>query len=302
MENNNQQDHVIVAGIDVGSSFAKAVIMNKSGILSSSVGRTGASPAKAGETILYQAIAQARLRPEALKCVVATGYGRISLPFADRAVTEISCHAKGVHYLDSTIEGLIDIGGQDSKAVRLNSDGGVSDFVMNDRCAAGTGRFLEIMSGALDVEISHFGDMSLTAHTPLKINNTCIVFAESEVISLLAAGHTKENIAAGLHESIARRVGSMANRVKLSPHTAFVGGVAKNIGLRRALEAFLGFRFIPINWDSQMTGALGASVIAMDQLMGSPGWRIKKPGHLKGRKPEIIDEENSHGFERHEKN
>ena len=302
MENNNQQDHEIVAGIDVGSSYAKAVVLNQSGVLATAVCRTGASPAKAGETLLYQILAQAQPRAGGLKCVVATGYGRISLPFADRVVTEISCHAKGVHYLDSTIEGVIDIGGQDSKAVRLNSDGGVSDFVMNDRCAAGTGRFLEIMASALDVDISRFGDMSLTAETPLKINNTCIVFAESEVISLLAAGHTRENIAAGLHESIARRVGSMANRVKLSSHTAFVGGVAKNNGLRHALETFLGFDFIPIHMDSQMTGALGAAVIAMDQVMGSAGWRMEKPAQSKGGKPDIIDKENSHGFKRHEKN
>lgn len=254
------------AGVDVGSLTAKSVVIDNSGIIAAEIIRTGAEPTKAGESVLNKALDRANCSRKDIKCIVATGYGRVSLPFADKALTEISCHAKGVRYLNPDVEALIDIGGQDSKAITLNRDGSVSDFVMNDRCAAGTGRFLEIMARTLEVDIEHFSRMSMETAEPCRINSTCIVFAESEVISLLAAGHTKSDIAAGLHQSIARRVGNMAMRLKTFEKAAFVGGVAKNEGMRLALENYLGYRFIPIEEDAQITGALGAAVYAKEHV------------------------------------
>ncbi len=256
----------LYAGVDVGSLTAKSVVIDDAGIVAAQILRTGAEPQKAGETVFQKVLDHANRKQKDVKRIVATGYGRISLPFADKALTEISCHAKGVHYLNPDVEALIDIGGQDAKAITLNKDGSVADFVMNDRCAAGTGRFLEMMARSLEVPMDHFSHMSMETGTPCQINSTCIVFAESEVISLLAAGNTKNDIAAGLHQSIARRVGNMAKRLNPFRNVAFVGGGAKNQGLRLALEKYFGFGFIPINADAQITGALGAAVFAKEQV------------------------------------
>ncbi|MBT8341579.1 MAG: 2-hydroxyglutaryl-CoA dehydratase [Desulfatitalea sp.] len=255
------------AGIDVGSLTAKSVIIDHSGIVAAKIIRTGAVPQKAGEAVFQKVLDRAHCRREEIRRIVATGYGRISLPFADKALTEISCHAKGVRFLNPDVASLIDIGGQDSKAITLNKDGSVADFIMNDRCAAGTGRFLEIMAGALEVNIDDFSRLSVRTGEPCQINSTCIVFAESEVISLLAAGNSRSDIAAGLHQSIARRVGTMARRLKPFKNTAFVGGVAKNQGLCRALENVLGAGFMPIDADVQITGALGAAIFAKEQVL-----------------------------------
>lgn len=259
-----QPDNKLFAGIDVGSLTAKSVIINSSGIVAEKIINTGADPGKAGVAVFDKALDQTKYSRKDVHYIVATGYGRVSLAFADKTVTEISCHAKGVHYLNPDVEALVDIGGQDSKVIKLNNDGSVSDFVMNDRCAAGTGRFLEIMAHALETDIEHFSLISADAKAPCPINSTCIVFAESEVISLLATGNKKDDIAAGLHNSIARRVGNMAKRLNVSQKTAFVGGVAKNQGVRKALENFLGFEFVSIQADSQITGALGAAVLARE--------------------------------------
>lgn len=259
-----QSDDTLFAGIDVGSLTTKSVIINQSGIAAIEILNTGADPAKAGAAVFTKALDQMQYSRKNIRYIVATGYGRVSLAFADKTVTEISCHAKGVRYLNPDAEALIDIGGQDSKVIKLSRDGSVSDFVMNDRCAAGTGKFLEIMAHTLETDIGHFSLISADAGAPCTINSTCIVFAESEVISLLATGNKKEDIAAGLHNSIARRVGNMAKRLNISKNTAFVGGVAKNRGVRKALENFLGFQFVPIQVDSQFTGALGAAVLARE--------------------------------------
>ena len=255
----------IFAGIDVGSMTAKSVILDRSGIRSFHVMQTGSDPRKAGEVVFQAALDRGGLRKGDIEYVVATGYGRISLPFADKKVTEISCHGRGVRYLNPFVEIVIDIGGQDSKIIHLSEDGSVSDFIMNDRCAAGTGRFLEVMAKALEVDITDFGKLALSAQSPVKINSTCIVFAESEIISLLASGCARNDIAAGLAESIARRVGNMAMRLSSSGQMAFVGGVSKNDGVRRALESFFKRRFVDIDEDAQLTGAIGAAAIAMEQ-------------------------------------
>lgn len=274
-----QTNDRLFAGVDIGSLTAKSVIINGSGIISAEIINTGAEPRKAGETVLAKALSHINCSYKDVRNIVATGYGRTSLPFADKAVTEISCHAKGACYLNPDIEALIDIGGQDSKVIKLNSDGSISDFMMNDRCAAGTGRFLEIMASALEVDIDHFGRISTEASEPCKINSTCIVFAESEVISLLATGKTKNSIAAGLHQSIAKRIASMAKRLNISKKVVFTGGVAKNIGVKAALENYLELQFAAIYQDPQIIGALGAALLAKECCSYEQPW---PGGHNKG--------------------
>jgi predicted CoA-substrate-specific enzyme activase len=190
--------------------------------------------------------------------IVATGYGRKSIQFADTAVSEITAHAKGVRYLFPEVRGIIDIGGQDSKVIAVDN-GRVADFLMNDKCAAGTGKFLEYTAKALEVSIEALSILALASKTPASISSTCTVFAESEVISLRARRATKEDLAAGLVESIAQRVSVMAKQVGLKENIAFVGGVAKNAGMKAALERELGITlFVP--FEPQITGALGGSL------------------------------------------
>ena len=193
--------------------------------------------------------------------IVSTGYGRAGVEGAHKTITEITCHAAGVHYCSPHIRSIIDIGGQDSKSILLEDNGRVKDFVMNDKCAAGTGRFLEVMARALQVDLEVFGDMSLRAENPGKISSLCTVFAESEVISLISKGESRENIIAGIHESIATRISAMANRVGVKPPLMMTGGVAKNIGVVRALEKKLNMT-IEVLESAQVMGAIGAAVLA----------------------------------------
>jgi (R)-2-hydroxyacyl-CoA dehydratese activating ATPase len=271
------EDQLFVAGIDIGSMTAKCILLKEYEIVSSVVIPTDADPRQSGKTVFKQALDAAGCATRHIGRIVGTGYGRVSLDIFDTTVTELTCHARGARFLNPAIEGLIDIGGQDSKAIRLNPDGVIADFAMNDRCAAGTGRFLEAMATALKIDLSAMGSAGLCAAAPCPINSTCVVFAESEVISLLAAGRTKADIAAGLLESIAKRVGTMAKRVGLSRNMAFVGGGAKNAGLKKALEKFLGSPFLSFPGDPQMTGALGAALIAREQCEAiSAGLRLDK--------------------------
>ena len=195
--------------------------------------------------------------------VVATGYGRIAVPFASKKVTEITCHARGAYHLFPQTRTVIDIGGQDSKVIRLGKDGRVVDFVMNDKCAAGTGRFLEVMARALEVSLEDMGRLSDLARERLTISSMCTVFAESEVVSLIAEGHPKEDIIRGLHDAVSERVAGMAERVGLENGVTMTGGVAKNAGVVRSLEERLGVK-ISRPEEPQIVGALGAALIAAD--------------------------------------
>jgi len=259
----------VFAGIDVGSLTAKCVLISKNGMHAYAVMDTGAKPDKAGETVFVQALDKASAEKSNVRYSVGTGYGRISLSFVDRVVTELTCHARGAHFLDPAVRTVIDIGGQDSKVIRVNPDGSMSDFIMNDKCAAGTGRFLQIMARALETELENLGEFSLTSSQPSRINSICTVFAESEVVSLLASGEKMENIAAGLHRSVAKRVGNMAKRLGLQKKIVFVGGVAKNIGVRNALEDYLEIRFASLDQDPQIIGALGAAVLARERYLSA---------------------------------
>ena len=254
---------MLTVGIDVGSISAKAVAMKDGRLVGSKIILTGYNAKKAGVNVFEDLLAERYIQREAVDRVVATGYGRNSVDFADRTVTEITCHAAGARFQDTAVRSVIDIGGQDSKAIALNGAGRVRDFAMNDKCAAGTGRFLEVMARALEVDLEAFGEISLTADKPAAISSLCTVFAESEVISLIAKGESRKNIIAGIHDSIGARVAAMANRVGMEEPIMMTGGVARNIGVVRALENRLG-KSIRVSEFAQVNGAIGAALIAAD--------------------------------------
>lgn len=249
------------AGIDIGSSITKVVIIGRDIIVSLSR-PTKPEHRRMAHKVMEEAISQSALSFKDISYIVATGYGRINVPFADKQVTEISCHARGVYHILPTVKTIIDIGGQDSKGIKLK-DGKVINFVMNDKCAAGTGRFLEVMAEGLGVRLEDLGGLSLRAKKIVKISNTCTVFAEQEVISQLANGECVEDLIAGIHEAIATRIFGMVNRLKVERDLAVTGGGAKNIGLIKALERkFNSSVLIPP--DPLITGALGAALIGRD--------------------------------------
>ena len=250
-------------GIDIGSVTAKGALLADGAVAATETCFTGYNAERAAQTIFDRLLASRHLRASDISGVVATGYGRNSVPNAHRTLTEIMCHAAGAHYLNPAIRAVIDIGGQDSKAIALSDSGKVTNFIMNDKCAAGTGRFLEVMARAMEVDLDRFGALSLQAGQPSKISNLCAVFAESEVVSLIASGEERENIIAGIHEAIGSRVAAMMGR--LGPHAAasimMTGGVAKNIGVVKALERRIGCP-IDVSPYAQLTGAIGAASLA----------------------------------------
>lgn len=245
-------------GIDAGAATTKAVILRDNEIAGYRIGSTGFDFLHAAESIYRNVLEDAEIQEKDIERIVATGYGRKSIQFADTAVSEITAHAKGVQFLFPEVMGIIDIGGQDSKVIAVEQ-GRVVDFLMNDKCAAGTGKFLDYTAKALEVSIEALGSLALASKRPASISSMCTVFAESEVISLRARGSTREDVAAGLVESIAQRVSVMVKQVGLKENIAFVGGVAKNAGMKAALERELGVTlFVPS--EPQITGALGGSL------------------------------------------
>jgi predicted CoA-substrate-specific enzyme activase len=249
------------AGVDIGSTMTKVVIMNQS-LLASVIGPTGPEHRKLANRVMEKALKKAKLPFEAITYVVATGYGRVNVPFADRQITEISCHARGIAQLLPQARTVIDIGGQDSKGIKLEN-GRAVDFVMNDKCAAGTGRFLEVAAEELGIKLKDMGKLSLEAKNPVRISNTCTVFAAHEVTDKLSAGAALPDIIAGLHEAIATRVYGMLGRLKIEREVAMTGGGAKNIGLVKALEAKLGFA-VQLPPEPLLTGAIGAALLGRD--------------------------------------
>lgn len=257
---------MLTAGIDVGSLTAKAVVFdNGAGAVR---GRALLSlmhdPAEGGRRALGAALEQAGCTEGELAATTATGYGRVALPAATYRITEISCHARGVHHVLPLVRTVVDVGGQDSKVIRLDDDGRALDFEMNDRCAAGTGRFLEVMAGALGVDLSGLVDLALHAAAPATLSSTCTVFAESELVGLLAQGRERSDLAAGLCQAVAQRVAALLQRLGVQPPVAFTGGVALNAGVRQALQAVLGVA-VTVPPDPQLTGALGAALLAAER-------------------------------------
>jgi predicted CoA-substrate-specific enzyme activase len=256
----------IAAGIDVGSLFTKTVIINDGGnIIASHVGRSGACYEGAAEASMEHALDSSDLEMDDISCVISTGYGRAKVPFARRHVTEITCHAKGAKTLFPEAKTIIDIGGQDSKVIYVNEQGHPLNFVMNDKCAAGTGRFLEVMAGALEIDLDEMGPLSFQAQNEsVEVSSMCTVFAETEVISLLAQGHHKGDIAAAIFSAIARRVTGLAGQLGVQEPVVMSGGVAKGIGIVRALEKKLRTSLL-LPPEPQLVGALGAAIIAAEE-------------------------------------
>ncbi|MCS7254261.1 MAG: acyl-CoA dehydratase activase [Armatimonadota bacterium] len=253
------------AGVDVGSVSCKAAIVDASKqLLASAIVPTGAYCREAALQALSAAIERARVNPNDLAVVVATGYGRDNVECRAFSVTEITCHAVGAIHLFPKTRLVIDVGGQDCKAIRVDERGTVIDFVMNDKCAAGTGRFFEVMAKALGIELEDFGEISLKASKQIKLSSVCTVFAESEVISLIARGERVENILLGLCLSAAERVKKLAQKVGIIEEVTITGGVARNIGFIEALSKLLGVR-MNIPEEPQIVGAIGAALIALEK-------------------------------------
>ncbi len=255
-----------VAGVDVGSTQTKCVIMdmNKK-IIGRALIRTGANVVKAAEKVFEKAITELDIHPDEVAYIVGTGYGRYKVVFGHAQITEISCHAKGAVFVFPNTRTVLDIGGQDTKAMKVDARGEVLDFCMNDKCAAGTGRFLEAAADVMGLSLEDIGPVSLESNKPIKMTNVCTVFVESEILSHLAWGKKREDILAGVHHSIATRAVGLMRRVGLEDEITFTGGVSKNIGMVRALEHVLG-RKINVSSDSHFMGAIGAALFAWERV------------------------------------
>lgn len=249
------------AGVDIGSTMTKVVIVDKNtGLHSAIKGPTGPEHRRLANQVMREALEQADLQIDDISYMVATGYGRFNVPFADRQITELSCHARGVSSLFPNVRSAIDIGGQDVKCMKIDN-GRLTSFVMNDKCAAGTGRFLEVTAAALGIKLEDMGRISLTATKSIQISNLCTIFAQQEVIALLSRGEKLENIVAGLHSALASRVAALAQRLGVEPDLVLTGGGAKNIGMVRAMREILGCEIL-VPEEPLLTGALGAAILA----------------------------------------
>jgi len=257
---------VYCAGVDIGAVGAKAVIMSGGKIVGSAVVPTAVNAEKSGLSALEVALKMAGIMRSDLKQVVATGYGRRTIAFADKTITEIGCHARGAYSLNPKVRTIIDMGGQDCKAIRIDEEGRVTEFIMNDKCASGTGRFLEVMSRVFEIPVSEMGPLALQAEKMVPMSSTCTVFAESEVISLMARGEKPEDIINGVHHAIAQRVAGLLTRVGLEDDVFFSGGVAKNVGMIKALEEIIEKKVVTSSENPQLMGALGAALFAAGRI------------------------------------
>jgi predicted CoA-substrate-specific enzyme activase len=267
---------MIIAGVDIGSTTSKAVLLDdQDQILAFRIIATGFDRNQSGEEVLEQALQEAGLRREDVSCVASTGYGRRSLLSAEKVWPEIICHAKGTFFLYPGVKTIIDIGGQDSKVIEMNGQGTVQRFEMNDKCAAGTGRFFEVLTGRLlGIPLDELGPLALQSTEPSPLSTMCTIFAESEIISLLSTGTPKEDIAAGMHRAVAKRVVCMgkSGQISFPEPIIFSGGVAKNVDVTRAFEEILRKKVQPIE-RPQITAALGVALLAKQELTAA-GQRV----------------------------
>ncbi len=266
-----------VLGIDIGSRTGKAVLL-ADGSVYTAITPTAVFTQETADKLFNKLLKDTGLKKSDIQYIVGTGYGRISLDFGDishKIVTEISCHAMGAHALNTNVRSIVDIGGQDSKAIRVDPrNGKVIEFIMNDKCAAGTGRFLEKVAQLLDLTTEELGNEALQATKPSDISSQCVVFAESEVISLKAKGEKRADIAAGIHVATARRVRNLFNRIGLEPDLVFSGGVSNNVGMKKAIEQVLGHAISEVKMDTIYAGALGAAVLAQKSLAAEGGQEV----------------------------
>ena len=271
------------AGIDVGSTMTKAVILGE-GIIASIVGPTGPEQRRLANRVMEEALKRANLPFEAVTYIVSTGYGRINVPFADKQFTEIACHARGIRSLFSEARTVIDIGGQDIKAIKMDATGKTTEFVMNDKCAAGSGRFIEVIADTLGVPLDRVGEVSLQSQNPATISNICTIWAQQEVAASLAEGVRIPDLLAGVHKSLAERIGTMAHRLRVEAAVIVTGGGAKNKGLLKALSEQLGHEiFVPD--EPLITGALGAALLGREIVE-----RVKKSHSPLETKERILEE------------
>jgi (R)-2-hydroxyacyl-CoA dehydratese activating ATPase len=258
----------LALGLDIGSTTTKAALVEHGIVLAHAVTATGASCRRAADDVIAQALHQADRERAEIAYTLATGYGRRLVDFADATISEISANAAGARHLSRDgvpVRTVIDIGGQDSKVISLDESGAVRNFAMNDKCAAGTGRFLEVMSRILEIDLEQLGPLALQATERVAISSICTVFAETEVISLLAQGRAPADIAAGVHRSVAKRVADLARGVGIEEPVFFDGGPALNVGLQRALEDELGLPLVVPQFP-QVATAIGAGVLAAERV------------------------------------
>lgn len=252
-------------GIDVGSGYSKAVVCEDRVLKSYAVMLSGGDYKEAVRKIAEAALHKANISLDDISCTVATGYGATMVDFADRTSTDISCHAAGIHHLFPSARTVIDIGAQYSRTIRLDNAGRVASFIMNEKCAGGSGKFLQIIARILHMKVDEIGDLSLTAAKPVEFTTACAVFAESEAISRISEGALPADILAGLHKAMASKIITLVTRVGLTPDFAVTGGGAKDIGLVKAIEAELG-NSVFVADEPHITAALGAALLASERV------------------------------------
>ena len=258
---------MIVAGCDVGSLTAKAVVLNQTKIMGSAVIDARSNPARSAEEVMQMALSVAKVGRHDIKCCVGTGYGREKIEFAHACFSELVCHAKGAHWIMPTIRTIVDIGGQDCKAMRIDNQGRIEKFITNDKCASGTGRFLEVMADIMGISLDDLGRLSLKAHKPACLASACTVWAQAEVIRLVGERTPPPDICAGINEAMAARVATMLGSIGIESDLCMTGGVAKNMGVVKGLETLTGMRVRRLSIDPQIVGALGAALLAKEEVV-----------------------------------
>jgi predicted CoA-substrate-specific enzyme activase len=256
---------MIFAGVDVGSMSAEAVLLNDDEIIASSIIVVKPNPVESAGVVMDTVLKQAGVRKEEITFCVSTGYGRERIPFAHHNVSEISCHGKGAFWANPKVRTIIDVGGQDCKAIRVDDTGELKDFLMNDKCAAGTGRFLEGIAKTFGLHVSDLGPMALNGAEPVPISSICTVFTQFDVMVFLADGRTREDVALGVAEALATRVNRLVSKVGIADEVCVTGGVAKNPAVVKALEKVTGRKVKDLAVDPQIVGALGAAIFARER-------------------------------------
>jgi predicted CoA-substrate-specific enzyme activase len=279
----NEISRLFFAGIDIGSTMSKAVIVDASGVMKAYVvGPTGAEHRRRANKVMEDVMLKAGITLDEIAYIISTGYGRVSVPFADKQVTELTCHARGVSTLFPDVRTAIDIGGQDAKVLKIKN-GRLTDFLTNEKCAAGTGRFLEVAADTLGLNLDEMGRISLQTETPVKINSLCTIFAQQEIISRLSEGQPLPDILAGVYIAVTTRVVKLARQLKVEPPVVFTGGVAKNVGMVKAMETVLSMP-VMVPEEPLITGALGAAILARDQA-----FQLVQDGLLQMKKKELTE-------------